>query len=547
MKKFKVAILCIFVSFSGAFAGFSRNCEISIYKPGIPILLNRDDNVVYELLLNCKEAGDIFNSVILEFPDSRYIESAGIFYSGGTSVIRSRTRSQAIKRYFNELSGGQRIFSQPAYSIKKGEVNGVSGVMELNTDQRLVKGENYFWISIRLKKDVPLTALIRSRIREISVNNEKRDEGETSVSRVGVTVRNSGDDGVYAYRIPGLTTTKDGSLIAVYDVRNNTAYDLQEDVDVGMSRSTDGGRTWEPMKIIMDMGEWGGLPQSQNGIGDPCILTDEITGRVWCAGLWTHGMGNSRAWQTSGQGTAPEDETGQVMLVYSDNDGKTWSEPVNITAQIKDTSWRLILQGPGKGITMEDGTLVFPIQYVDSSSVPYASVICSKDRGQSWYIGAPVKSNTTESQAIEYPCGTIMLNIRDNRGGCRAVYTSSDLGGTWSEHVSSRSALPEPVCMASLIKTTYKGKPVLLFCNPNSLKSRKNITIKASMDGGVTWPVENQVLLDDEPSWGYSCLTMVCDDTVGILYEGSTSQLVFQCVKLDEILGIRLMPSADIP
>ena len=49
---------------------------------------------------------------------------------------------------------------------------------------------------------------------------------------------------------------------------------LQEDVDIGMNRSTDGGQSWEPMKVIMDMGEWGGKPQNQNGIGDPAILVD---------------------------------------------------------------------------------------------------------------------------------------------------------------------------------------------------------------------------------------------------------------------------------
>jgi len=78
---------------------------------------------------------------------------------------------------------------------------------------------------------------------------------------------------------------------------------------------------------------------------------------------------------------------------------------------------------------------------------------------------------------------------------------------------SSRSALQEPVCMASLIKVNAKdnitGKDLLLFSNPNTTKGRNHITIKASLDGGLTWPTEHQVLLDEAEGWGYSCPSMI--------------------------------------
>jgi len=349
-------------------------------------------------------------------------------------------------------------------------------------------------------------------------------------------LRSHGDDGADTYRIPGLVTTNQGTLVAVYDIRRNGAVDLQEDVDIGMNRSTDGGDTWEPMKVIMDMGEWGGLPNEQNGIGDPAVLVDRLTGTIWVAAVWAHGHPGERNWWASKPGMEPK-QTSQLMLVKSEDDGITWSDPINITSQIKDPKWHLLLQGPGKGITMSDGTLVFPAQFKDENEMPHSTIIYSHDRGKTWNIGTGAKSNTTESQVVELDDGSLMLNMRDNRGGSRSVYTTNDMGQTWSEHPTSRSALPEPVCMASLIRHSYKGQDYLLFSNPNSTERREKMTIKLSKDMGNTWPEQYQVLLDSGAGRGYSCMTSIDEETIGILYEGSQADLVFQKMKITELLN----------
>ena len=135
-----------------------------------------------------------------------------------------------------------------------------------------------------------------------------------------------------------------------------------------------------------------------------------------------------------------------------------------------------------------------------------------------------------------------MLNMRDNRGGSRAVAVTRDFGATWEEHPSSRKALVEPVCMASLLHVAAEdnvtGKPILLFSNPDSPKNRHRMTIKASLDNGLTWLPENRLMLDEGGSWGYSCLTMIDRETVGILYESSTAHILFQAVKLEDILNL---------
>ena len=118
--------------------------------------------------------------------------------------------------------------------------------------------------------------------------------------RLARKVRTAGDDGVAAYRIPGLVTTKKGTLVGVYDIRYENSRDLQGHIDVGLIRSTDGGRTWGPMIVAMDMGEWGGLPENVNGVGDPCILVDEVTGDLLVFAAWTHGgEAGKAAWWTA--------------------------------------------------------------------------------------------------------------------------------------------------------------------------------------------------------------------------------------------------------
>jgi sialidase-1 len=365
--------------------------------------------------------------------------------------------------------------------------------------------------------------------------------------KFGIALRKHNDDGVHTYRIPGLETTNNGTLIAVYDVRRNSEVDLQEDIDVGMNRSTDGGKTWEPMKIIMDMGEWGGLPNRENGVGDPSILVDRQTGTIWVAGLWTHGKPDQRAWNSSGRGLKPE-ETGQLLLVKSNNDGKTWSEPINITKQVKNEQWQLFLQGPGKGISMKDGTLVFPAQFKNEDKIPFATIIYSKDNGKTWQTGTGAKPETTEAQVIELNDGSLMLNMRDNRNienksetNGRAVMITNNLGETWFDHPTTNRSLPEPTCMASLIKDKFEvnGKlhDLVIFSNPDSKYQREKMTIKTSFDDGKSWPSEYYFLLDEMVGRGYSCLTKIDDRNLGILYESSQADLVFQIIPVEEIIG----------
>ena len=137
---------------------------------------------------------------------------------------------------------------------------------------------------------------------------EQRPAGGTITARVF-------SDDAWAAPIPlvsasgspfGVTGAADGRLLLAFSRPDGSLGmaegrgDLPGDVDVGMSRSTDGGRTWAPMKVILDMGD---DPEFlHDGVGDPAILVDRKRKTIWVAATWSHG---NRAWRGSGPGLTP--------------------------------------------------------------------------------------------------------------------------------------------------------------------------------------------------------------------------------------------------
>lgn len=502
----------------------------------VPVFPEKEENSVLVIELELTETDTNLSELIVSFSDqegNRQVESG---------LLKLSAPKDAVPSPILSLTAGQNR-QQLAF---KGNIELTRGLNQLN-------------LSLKVNPDANIESVIT--IESIKVKLEDGTEvtqewGEQPLKwRLGRILRAAGQDNCDTYRIPGLVTTNNGTLIAVYDNRYNNSKDLQENVDIGMSRSTDGGQTWEPMKVIMDMGQWGGLTQELNGVGDPSVLYDHHTHTIWVAALWMHGSAKDKmAWWDSKPGMKPG-ETGQFLLVKSTDDGLSWSDPINITSQIKQPDWQLLLQGPGRGITLKDGTLVFPAQFkadigekaIDGGQYTcHSTIVYSKDGGTTWQIGSGAKPNTTEAQVVELADGGLMLNMRDdlnrhekgdNNG--RAVAVTYDMGATWQIHSSSNLALQEPNCMASLIAhdkpAAGKIQQVLFFSNPNSKTERTHMTIKTSFDGGITWPESNQVELYAPAGFGYSCLSMVNENMIGIVYEG-VKELYFQKVPVSELM-----------
>jgi sialidase-1 len=261
------------------------------------------------------------------------------------------------------------------------------------------------------------------------------------------------------------------------------------------------------MKVAID------YPGQEAG-ADGSLLVDRDTGTIWL--FYAH------APEGIGTGNAQPGLTGptfQYHTVTSDDDGQTWSKPRDITPMVKDTAWNVIWPAPGRGLQTRNGRLIVPSTRGDARH-EYSHLIYSDDHGTTWHTTPPAAQETCEPQVVELADGSLMINMRSDRGkGRRAVATSSDGGKTWSPLIDDPTLI-EPVCQASFIRYTDPragdGKNRLLFSNPASSQARKNMTVRLSYDEGKTWPISK--VIHPGPA-SYSCQTVLRDGTIGLFYE----------------------------
>lgn len=557
-QKSNPKVLLLFFLFA-CFHGLWHPCQAAM-KPAIqveqvpfqvPVLIGKPINPILRIKITVNGTK---NHQLMDF----------LLQTQGTTDIQDL---QTIAVYY---TGKDTLFNKESKASKRfGKTAKPTSNITIDDRMELQPGVHYFWITCQLadqadllhKLAIQLADVHFSEPADVIINDCPRVE-----QRIGAAVQQHMENGIHTARIPGLAVTPKGTLLAIFDARRQSARDLQGDIDIGLRRSTDGGQTWQPLEIAMDMGEWGGLPEKFNGVSDPCILVDKNSNTIYIAALWMHGVinqegnwlkglnENSEDWnhQWKNKGSQPGfgvKQTSQFMLVKSTDDGKTWSKPLNITKMCKEQDWWLFAPAPGNGIVLNDGTLVFPTQGRDASGRPFSTITYSKDSGRTWQTGkrALDKIETTECAVVQLADQSLMLNMRANKNkgkigpeNGRAVCVTRDMGKTWTEHPSSFNALPEPVCMASLYKHSFmeagKQQHFLLFSNPNSKVNRDHLTIKVSADDGQTWPQKNWVLLDEWKSRGYSCITSVDEQHVGILYESSQADMVFQKIALSEWL-----------
>lgn len=310
-----------------------------------------------------------------------------------------------------------------------------------------------------------------------------------------------GDDGVHTYRIPAMIETRKGTLLAVADARHDSARDMPARISLVMRRSRDRGRTWSRAMTIRKVPE--------GGVGDASLLLDRRSGRVWCFhSFGPPGIGFGTA--QPGAKTGPT--TFQFHAIYSDDDGATWSEPRDLTPQVKDPAWQAMFATSGTHIQTSKGRYLVPMVVRDAQGVVSSRNAYSDDAGTTWGIGAAIGPGTDESKCVELAGGAILQNMRE--GATRAIALSNDGGITFSP-VTHDAALIDPVCNAGITRYVHKQRDLLLFTNAASTK-RENLTLKASSDQGRTWM--KLKTLHAGPA-AYSTVLGLRDGSVAVLFE----------------------------
>lgn len=344
-----------------------------------------------------------------------------------------------------------------------------------------------------------------------------------------VVVYRSETEGYHTFRIPAIAKAPNGDLLAFAEGRKHSRSDTG-DIDLLQKRSTDGGKTWGALQVLWD--------DADNTCGNPCPVVDEKTGVIWL--LSTHNPGNEKE-DAITQGTSLGGRT--VWVLQSADSGATWSQPKPISQTTKKPDWKWYATGPGIGIQIKHGPhagrLVIPCDnsHPDEKSgkgVHESHAIYSDDHGATWLLGGSAGPDMNECQVAELfdDRGTLLLDMRSLRGlGQRAQSRSTDGGLTWTAPVHV-PVLVEPVCQASILRWENAGGKApgwLLFSNPAdpTRTKRRNLTVRASMDNGATWPV---ALVLRKEAAAYSCLIAITDTQAGCLYEVSDKRPYEQIV-----------------
>jgi sialidase-1 len=340
-------------------------------------------------------------------------------------------------------------------------------------------------------------------------------------SQIGTTENNKPvpvfePNGEYAsMRIPALVMSKKGTLMAFTEARIGTSSDWA-DMDLLLRRSTDKGKTWQPMQVI--------APRRK---GEPTNNPTPIVGEDGTIHL-LFARDYARAYYTR-----------------STDDGLTWTEPKDITGVFdgfrSEYNWNVVAPGPGHGIQLKNGRLLAPVWLAKSATSPKrvhhpscVVTVFSDDNGTTWQRGSIVADssadvkNPNESMAVQLNDGRVMMMMRNPGNPHRKSITwSADGSSNWSRPVYHQDLFEIP-CMASIIRVSEakngKGKNRILFVSPDSehleKTPRRNLTAKLSYDEGKSFPVER--VLNPGAS-GYSDLAVGADGTIYCLYETNNS------------------------
>ncbi|MGW0609511.1 exo-alpha-sialidase [Streptomyces sp. NPDC002788] len=336
-----------------------------------------------------------------------------------------------------------------------------------------------------------------------------------------VLFKASRDPGYACFRIPAIVRTANGTLLAFAEGRVLNCGDAA-DIDIVLKRSTDGGRTWGPLQVVNE-----GAGDTH---GNPAPVVDRRTGRILLAETYNTGRTDA------GNCTVPCDRT--PHLQYSDDDGRTWSEPRDLSGEILPAHWNSwYATGPVHGIQLtrgkHAGRLVFGVntETWDGGRVTanHAALIVSDDGGDHWRIGAtdswPIAQDGTfrqkpsEVTLTERADGAVLVSGREQDGtdlGHRSQTLSLDGGDSFATPFRGLPDLYTPQVQGATLRLGGR----MLLSAPADPDRRRTMMVRSSYDGGRTWESVDRGTVVTRDWSGYSDMAAVDGATVGLLYEG---------------------------
>lgn len=368
-----------------------------------------------------------------------------------------------------------------------------------------------------------------------------------SQSRIPVFV--AGQGGHQSYRIPAIIGLPNGDLLAIAEGRVNNAGDFG-DINLVMKRSIDNGKTWSDMVTLVD--------NDSLQAGNPAPVVDLMDPRYPGGRIFLfYNTGNNHEGEVrKGKGLR------EVWYITSVDNGKTWSEAVNITTEVHRPNqphvnpqydfkedWRSYANTPGHALQISSGPHRGRLFVAANHSAgdpqqhfrDYAAHgYFTDDHGSTFKLSETVPlSGSNEATAADLADGSVMMNIRNQTGDVRAriVAISSSGGAEWDTTYFDRQ-LPDPVCEGTILTIgKKKGKNILAFCNAADTVHRDNLTLRISYDEGKTW--EKNIVVDkaapgeERNHIAYSDIVKIAKNRIGILYErDGYSEIVFSVIKI---------------
>lgn len=236
-----------------------------------------------------------------------------------------------------------------------------------------------------------------------------------------------------------------------------------------------------------------------------------------------------------------------VWMSYSDDDGRTWSSPRDITASLRQKGMKFLGIGPGKGIVLKWGPhagriiiLAYSTNWKSHLRGSQSSrLIYSDDHGKTWHTGKAVNDNrilsngekihsltmdnkkeqNTESVPVQLKNGDIKLFMRNLTGNLE-VATSKDGGETWQNHVKRYKEVHDAYVQLSAIRFEHDKKEYILLVNANGPGKKRQDgyarLAQVNRNGSFKWLYHHHI---QDGSFAYNSVQQLNNDKFGVLYE----------------------------